>query len=330
MNDLNPHASGGALMTPNTTETPESLPAHFGDGATCAAKTLTFDLGTHTGWALIVGHHVVDSGTVLLATDEELAAQQKEGRERTMDIRFVRFLEFLESKSSQGASRFVFEDVLFTRGAAQAQLWSSLRAAIWAAALRAKTPVFCVPVATLKKFASGNGGAQKEEMAKALATAEPGQYTLLPATGALRGNGRAMDDNEVDAIWLARFTLAVDRGEQKFCGVHQRKAAIKAEKRAKRIAAKAAKKARRAAETLTKRAEHAALMASIKASGKCCGVFRKPALRGRAICRKCGLSIRVPKPVIAEGQVASQACTPAPSVTLAELQIRAGEEGSYN
>jgi hypothetical protein len=52
-----------------------------------------------------------------------------------------------------------------------------------------------------------------------------------------------MDDNEVDAIWLARYTAAVDRGEASFVGAHQRKAAATAQRRARRAAAKAEKKA---------------------------------------------------------------------------------------
>lgn len=258
------------------------------------AKTLAVDLGTHTGWALIEGPEIIDSGTELLATEDELRRERKEGKERTLDIRFVRFYHFLERQLSGGVTRIVFEDVIFAGSQAQTQLWASLRAAIWAIAWNSSIEVFCVPVATLKRFATGNGHADKIQMGEALSKAEPDRFQADPITRILQHGGRLIDDNEVDAIWLAHYAIAVDRHEQEFLSVFKRKSECKAERRAKQKVAKTEKKARQESQTNEVKLKHHALMSAIKAAGRCCDVFRKPTTRGRAICPKCFRTIRIP------------------------------------
>ena len=131
-------------------------------------KTLAVDLGTHTGWALMTGGKIIDSGTELLASDEELEQQREEAKERTSDMRFGRILDFVEGKVAAGVDRIVFEDVIFAGSQAQTQLWSSLRTAIWLAGRDAKVSIHCVAVATLKRFATGNGAARKPDLARPL------------------------------------------------------------------------------------------------------------------------------------------------------------------
>ena len=94
---------------------------------------------------------------------------------------------------------------------------------------------------------------------------------------------------------VSRYTAAVDRGEEDLLGVYQRKAARKAERRARRAVAKEERKARNEVREDEEKTKRQALTASIKAMGQCCGVFRKPAPYGRAICLKCGQPIRIPK-----------------------------------
>jgi len=270
-----------------------------------ALVTLPVDLGTHTGWALMEGDQIVDSGTELLASDEELQRQRENGTERTSDLRFGRFLDFLARKLACGVNRIVFEDVLFAGSQAQTQLWSSLRAAIWLAGRDQRVKICCVATASLKRFATGNGCAKKPEMAQALAAARPDQYRLDPQTGLLWHNSKTIDDNEVDAIWLALYARAVDAGTAGFIGPHQRKAAAKAERRAKRAAAKAQKRARAEAQRAEARAKRQALMEAIKSAGRCCGVLRKPAAFGRAACPKCRRLVTLAKPGIpAESPIA--------------------------
>jgi len=150
---------------------------------------------------------------------------------------------------------------------------------------------------------------------QAVALAKPAQYAAYSETGVLRRNGRLLDDNEVDAIRLARYTAAVGRGEEDFLGGYQRKAARKAERRAMRAVAKAERKACNEVREDEEKTKRQALMASIKAMGKCCGVFRKPAPYGRAVCLKCGQAIRIPKQAgVPSAPGASQALERAPMI----------------
>jgi hypothetical protein len=59
--------------------------------------------------------------------------------------------------------------------------------------------------------------------------------------------------------------------------------------------AKAVRKACHEVREDEEKTKRQALMASIKDMGQCCGVFRKPAHYGRAVCLKCGQAIRIPK-----------------------------------
>jgi hypothetical protein len=124
--------------------------------------------------------------------------------------------------------------------------------------------ICCVQVGTLKRFATGTGRAQKVDMARALASAEPGLYHLAEDLTVIRIDGNPMDDDQVDAIWLARFTMAVDRGEQAFLSGFERKSARKQEKRAKRAARKAKKKARRQAAIIAARAERKSTQSKVE------------------------------------------------------------------
>lgn len=260
-------------------------------GASEPLETLALDFGTQTGWAHMIGDKIVDSGTWQLAEEIELAGQRRQGKERTGDIRFRRLMEFVQKATGSNIRRVVYEDVIFDRSQAQTQLWASLRAVAWVFGQLPQNVVRCVPVATLKKFATGNGGADKLRMAMALAEADPTQYVLDLATGVVRRGCWALDENEVDAIWVARFTAAVDRGEADFLSVFAKKQARKLEQRARKTASKAARKALQESQEVTRRK----LVAAIKTMGKCCGVYRKPGPRGCAICPRCYTAARVPR-----------------------------------
>jgi Holliday junction resolvasome RuvABC endonuclease subunit len=218
--------------------------------------SLALDLGTLTGWALLAGQVMIESGTERLASEHELRQQRRGGRERTLDVRFSRLLHFINRKLAAGATRIIYEDLLFASTTAQTQLWASLRAAIWIKAETSGIIVHCLPASSLKKYATGSGRAQKGDMAHALTKAEPERYQPDQTSGSLVENGRPLDDNEVDAIWLARYLAAFDRGEQEFITVHQRRALDRAAKRAKRAAAKARKKERMEAKDASSCTRH--------------------------------------------------------------------------
>ena len=258
-------------------------------------RTLLLDLGTQTGWARWQDQTPLRSGTLCLATDEELDCQRRLGKDRLLDVRFVRMHTFLTAEVHDGVKRVVFEDVLFASSSSQTQLWSSLRCAIWAVALHyPELSIFAVPTATMKKFATGNGHADKPQMAQALVVREPARYLSVQGGHVHKIDGTLADDNEVDALWLGYFTAAVDRGEQQFLGVHQRHQLAKAEQKKKKAEARKLAKAKRLAASAEAKAKKAALRTAIRSLGRCCGIWRLADKR-RAICRKCGSTVGLPK-----------------------------------
>lgn len=247
-------------------------------------NTLTLDISTHTGWA-ITGTSLQESGTYHLATEAELIAQRKAGKERTLDLRFSRLYRFIiKQVVEKSIQRIVFEDVQFSSTQMQGQLWASLRTAIWAVAEAYPVEIFSVPVGTLKKFATGKGTAQKEDMANALKLVWPG--TSVQMQGDLvyltKPDGTTADDNEVDAIWLAKYSQAVDAGTEDFLGVYQRKQLEKAAKRQ----AKAAKR-------MQEKAVKVAAMQLAKTIPPCCGIKYVLKDKHTASCPKCGAVVKL-------------------------------------
>ena len=160
---------------------------------------LALDLGTSTGYAFNQGEYF-EHGTWLLASDDEIKNWGKDRSRRRCDPRILRLhakLVILQDK--HGFDRVVFEDVQFKSYTYQTQLWASFRAAVWLS--MPSGIIECVPVSTLKKFATGHGGATKEMMAAALARKHP----------EIRLTSEATDDT-VDAIWLHKWaTLNLSR-----------------------------------------------------------------------------------------------------------------------
>ena len=217
--------------------------------------TLALDISTHTGWAILDNGKVTSSGTIHLATVKQLQDQRKAGKERTEDMRFAALYDFIASKLPADPTQVVFEDVQFSSTQMQSQLWASLRAAIWAVArVHGKLVINCVPVGTLKSFATGSGSAKKPQMAEALAKLYPGSsVTVVKEVPTLHRPGMPdADDNEVDAIWLALYAKAVEDGKESFSGVYKRKMEEKAEKRKKKAEKRLAKGAKLALKTQVK------------------------------------------------------------------------------
>lgn len=164
---------------------------------------LALDLGTKTGYAALINGQQV-SGTILLASEKELKAAKTQNLDRRNDIRIHRLHTHIGNQHSTSRLDWIFfEDVQFLSTQLQAQLWASLRAAVWLHG-RDGLQIDCVPVGTLKKFATGNGAATKDMMAHALGCrvfktgvkSRPFEYTL---------NERELDDNEIDALHLLNF-----------------------------------------------------------------------------------------------------------------------------
>lgn len=153
---------------------------------------LALDLGTDTGYA--AGDTLSSTftmGTWKLATVKEVREWGKQRLTRRRDPRPKRLCDKIVSLKWI-PDLIVFEDVQFASSTYQTQLWASLRTSIWTC-FNDAVNFDCVPVATLKKFATGNGAAKKEDMAAAFAwekiTNDAGQY----------------DDNAIDAYFVWKW-----------------------------------------------------------------------------------------------------------------------------
>lgn len=157
-------------------------------------RILTLDLGTKLGVAYNPrGSELPTPGHIILGTKKEITQWGKTRENRRSDPRVTRLFTWLWNFiSAQGIEIVVFEDVQFSSSTYQTQLWSSFRGAVWAAvAMSGNTPIVeCVPTGTLKKFATGHGGATKKMMGAAF-------YRLRPdvVSGSL-------SEDEIDALWL--------------------------------------------------------------------------------------------------------------------------------
>ena len=152
-------------------------------------KILALDLGTLTGLSYNPdGTDSVQVNTHTLATKEEIAAWGRNRMRRRCDPRILRFADVLNGLSPK-PDIVVFEDVEFSTYTLQTQLWSSLRTTVWLTFGRS-TILECVPVTTLKKFATGSGAADKAAMLAALKR----KFPQIKVVG--------LDDNAIDSLWL--------------------------------------------------------------------------------------------------------------------------------
>lgn len=153
-------------------------------------RILAFDLGTNTGWAILNDDGQLNAGTKTLATGAEITAWGKSRLNRRQDPRILRFFKFVHSLVvSVQPDVVVFEDVTFSTYTLQTQMWSSLRAALWLA-ISPSILLECLPVSSLKMFATGSGAATKQMMMSALFKQHPEMAGKV-------------DDNGADAAWLA-------------------------------------------------------------------------------------------------------------------------------
>ncbi len=154
---------------------------------------LALDLATTTGYCVNDGSAVI-VGHWELATRAELSKARQQRMDRRQDIRVTRLHQRILSQHKAASFDFiVFEDVQFIQSLAQAQLWSSLRAAAWIAADTLGVFCECLSVGELKRYATSQWSATKETMQKALL-----KHSLF------KQNALQMTNDEVDAtfIWI--------------------------------------------------------------------------------------------------------------------------------
>ena len=138
---------------------------------------LALDLGTTLGWATPEA-----SGSV------KLQAKNREPK----GMRFLRFAQWLEEtyKVNGGLRRVYFEEVVGHKGKAASHMYGGYWAILLAFCEMKGVLAEGVPVKTIKKYATGNGNADKEMMMDAYRA---------------RWGCDPVDNNEADAKWLLAY-----------------------------------------------------------------------------------------------------------------------------
>ena len=148
-------------------------------------KTLALDLGTRCGWA--VG---VDPGAPLSGTWD--LAPQRLRRFEGAGMKWLRLRSFLDEVFTlQRFEHVVVEEVRRHLGVDAAHAYGGALAVVSEWCEANKVPYSALPVATIKKHATGKGNSKKDAM---IAAAEARGW-------------RPRDDNEADALWILATTL---------------------------------------------------------------------------------------------------------------------------
>lgn len=162
---------------------PPERPPKAANDSIPAGPLLALDLGTHMGWALRSRSGAISSGT----------NHYRPGRFEGAGMAFVRFGGWLDDVSRNGGplASVVFEEVRAHAGTLAAQAYGGFLAHLTAWCERNSVPYLGVPVATIKRHATGKGNAPKDEVIAA-----------MRARGFTPG-----DDNEADALALLGWAI---------------------------------------------------------------------------------------------------------------------------
>ena len=141
-------------------------------------RVIGLDFGKTMGLAVMQRGELIESSSVKLPDDH--------------GARFDKFFYQLHEASDYkfGSVVFAYESVARHIGTKAAHSYGGYLALLQMFCYRRELPCHGVPVGTLKKYATGNGRASKNEMVKATND----KYKLKL---------RMKDNNEADAIWVA-------------------------------------------------------------------------------------------------------------------------------
>jgi len=145
-------------------------------------SVLALDLGTRTGWAMLVGSQVAHG-----------YADFRSGRYEGGGMRYLRFRRWLD-ELAQDVTEVHFEEVRRHAGTDAAHVYGGLLGTLTAWCEERSIPYSGVPVGSIKKAATGKGNADKAAM---IAAANARGY---PVT----------DDNEADALALLHMVIEID------------------------------------------------------------------------------------------------------------------------
>jgi hypothetical protein len=157
--------------------------AALASGDLTGNAVLALDLGQKTGWAVRNTDGAIASGMV----------EFKPGRFEGGGMVFLRFRAWLQEvdETAGGVGAVYFEEVRSHRGVAAAHVYGGFLAHLTAWAEANKIPYRGVPVATIKRHATGKGNADKDAVMAAVRA-----IGFDPA-----------DDNEADALALLDWAL---------------------------------------------------------------------------------------------------------------------------
>ncbi len=168
--------------------------ASFGNDATRVSighpSLLALDLGSTLGWVVRLGDGTITSGT----------ATFRPGRFEGGGMGWLRFRRWLDGMAASAGpiGSIVFEEVRRHAGTTAAHVYGGFLAHLTAWCESARVPYQGVPVATIKRFATGKGNADKQAVIAAMRA---------------RGFSPA-DDNEADAIALLLWAVDAQGGRQ--------------------------------------------------------------------------------------------------------------------
>lgn len=151
---------------------------------------LALDLGTSTGFCANNGAAFV-MGSWQLATAKEIKSWGQTRLNRRRDPRPQRLCQKVLGLLFV-PDVLIFEDCQFSSTTYQTQLWSSLRTSLWMC-FGDSTFFECLAVGSLKKYATGNGAATKEQMKIAFDK---------------EGIAGDYDDDAIDAFFLHKWAKA--------------------------------------------------------------------------------------------------------------------------
>ena len=145
-------------------------------------KILGLDMATKTGWCL----YDAPSGQVIESGVQVFDKRRGESN----GLRFLRFRKWLKSFVDGFHPDIICYEQAHFRGGAATELCVGFQTRAQEVAAEVGIESAPLPTGTLKKFATGNGAANKSEMIKAA-------FLIL---------GREpQDDNEADAVHVARW-----------------------------------------------------------------------------------------------------------------------------
>lgn len=152
-------------------------------------RILSLDLGTTTGWCVDTQNGTVDYGSSCFSV--------KNHRFSSVSMKFVYFRNWLNEMYEHKFDLLYYEAVVAHKGVDASHCYGGFLAMLQEWCLRRNIPFEGVPVGTIKKYITGNGGAKKQEVIEAVQ-----KLGFNPG-----------DDNAADAIALYLYSKNVRLGE---------------------------------------------------------------------------------------------------------------------